>query len=353
MADAVMISWQKLTSILEKLPALKVGLLGDLFLDRYLDLDPNLTETSIETGLEAYQVTRVRNSPGALGTVMNNLVALGVGCLTPVTLIGEEGQAFDLLKELRRLPVDTRRIVQDSARLTPTYTKPMRRDETGIWRELNRIDLRNNSPPSAATEQRLLDQLSEAFPHVAGWVVLDQVNEENWGVVTNAVRERLASLARAYPDKLVLVDSRQRIGRFRCGVLKPNVSECLSALGRDAPSAAEGIAFARDAALALSRQTGRPVFCTVGESGMLTVGFDGPDSVVHVPGYPVSGPIDIVGAGDSATAGILAALLSGASPTEAAALGNLVASITVQQLGTTGTASPEQVRARWQECAGQ
>ena len=83
---------------------------------------------------------------------------------------------------------------------------------------------------------------------------------------------------------------------------------------------------------------------------MLAVGFDGADSVAHVPGYPVKGPIDIVGAGDSATAGILSALLSGATPMEAAALGNLVASITVQQLGTTGTASPEQVRARWNEC---
>jgi hypothetical protein len=34
---------------------------------------------------------------------------------------------------------------------------------------------------------------------------------------------------------------------------------------------------------------------------------------------------------------------------EAATVGNLVASITVQQLGTTGTATPEQVRARWGE----
>jgi sugar/nucleoside kinase (ribokinase family) len=71
--------------------------------------------------------------------------------------------------------------------------------------------------------------------------------------------------------------------------------------------------------------------------------------VVHVPGYPVSGPVDIVGAGDSATAGIVSALLAGASAIEAAAMGNLVASITVQQLGVTGTASPEQVLARWKE----
>ena len=66
-----------------------------------------------------------------------------------------------------------------------------------------------------------------------------------------------------------------------------------------------------------------------------------------MPGYPVSGPVDIVGAGDSASSGILLSLLAGATDMEAAAVGNLVASITVQQLGTTGTASPQQVIERW------
>jgi hypothetical protein len=33
----------------------------------------------------------------------------------------------------------------------------------------------------------------------------------------------------------------------------------------------------------------------------------------------------------------------------AAAFGNLVASITIRQLGTTGTATPAQVRHRWRE----
>jgi rfaE bifunctional protein kinase chain/domain len=346
-----MLSLPRLESILATLPGLKVGLVGDLFLDRYLDLDPELGEMSIETGLEAYQVTHVRNSPGALGTVMNNLTALGVGRLVPVTILGDDGQAYDLLKELSVLPVDAGHIVQDPSRLTPTYTKPMRRDSHGAWHELNRIDLRNNQPPGHETEARLIGQLTDIFQQVDGLVVLDQVNEENWGVITTGVREHLAALCQSHSDKIVLVDSRQRIGRFNFGFLKPNVAECLRALGRDETSATGDLAFAREAAQALGRHTGRPLFCTVGESGMLAVGFDGEKTVAHVPGYPVSGPIDIVGAGDSATAGIISALLSGASPTEAASLGNLVASITVQQLGTTGTASPDQLRARWRECS--
>jgi rfaE bifunctional protein kinase chain/domain len=349
-----MLSLPRLESILSGLSGLTIGLVGDLFLDRYLDLDPALQEMSIETGLEAYQVTRVRNSPGALGTVMNNLAALGVGRLVPVTILGDDGQAYDLVKELQKMPVDVSHIVRDPARLTPTYTKPMRRDALGSWHELNRIDLRNNAPPSRETESRLIDHLADVFDQVDGLIVLDQVNEDEWGVITRGVRERLTSLCQANPGKTVLVDSRQRIGLFRFGLLKPNVAECMQALAAEKdnatelPAAAPGdMTVASSAAQALSRHTGRPLFCTVGEAGMLLVGFS--PSVEHVPGFPVSGPIDIVGAGDSATAGIVSALLSGASPGEAATLGNLVASITVQQIGTTGTASPAQVIARWKQ----
>lgn len=72
----------------------------------------------------------------------------------------------------------------------------------------------------------------------------------------------------------------------------------------------------------------------------------------QVPAYPVAGPIDVVGAGDSTSAGIACALAGGATLEEAAAFGNLVASITIQQIGTTGTATLEQVRRRWREVHG-
>src|SRR5256714_4977654 len=105
-----MLSHSRVARWLQELPQLKIALLGDLFLDRYLDIDARLDEPSVETGLTAYQVARVRNSPGALGTVMNNLAALGVGRLLPVTVIGDDGEGYDLLSQLRRLPVETRGI---------------------------------------------------------------------------------------------------------------------------------------------------------------------------------------------------------------------------------------------------
>src|SRR3954463_1084197 len=91
--------------ILAALPSKRIGVIGDLFLDRYLDIDAALNEPSIETGLDAYQVTRVRSYPGAAGTVINNLVALGVKRVCAVSVIGDDGEGYELRQALAALRV--------------------------------------------------------------------------------------------------------------------------------------------------------------------------------------------------------------------------------------------------------
>src|SRR5262249_54734847 len=100
-----MLDEQTLNRILKRLPSLTIGVVGDLFLDRYLDIDATLTEPSLETGLDAYQVVRVRSSPGAAGTVINNLVALGVGKVFVVSIIGADGEGYELQQALTTLGV--------------------------------------------------------------------------------------------------------------------------------------------------------------------------------------------------------------------------------------------------------
>jgi bifunctional ADP-heptose synthase (sugar kinase/adenylyltransferase) len=336
------ISSERLDAVLRALPRLTIGLVGDLFLDRYLELVPGSHELSLETGLEAYQIERVRNSPGALGTVLSNLAALGVGLLVPVTAIGDDGHGYDLLQEVRRLPVDPAHILCFSDRLTPTYTKPLRRTPDG-WQELNRLDVRTRAPLTGAATAEICRRLEQVFRSSDGLIVLDQVAEAGQGVVSARVRQMLVRLAEEAPGKLIFIDSRRYLGEFECGTLKGNRSEVLAAGG-----AAGG-----DVAAALARladKTRRTAYCTQGEAGTLVA--EPSAKPVLVPACPVQGPIDIVGAGDAATSGIVCGLLAGASPLEAAALGNLVASITIQQLGTTGTASPAQVRQRWAACHG-
>ncbi len=317
--------------ILARIPSLRIGVLGDLFLDRYLDLDAALTEPSLETGLDAYQVVQVRAYPGAAGTIINNLAALGVGAIRPLAVIGDDGEGYELRQALAQLgAVDAAGVFTWPGRRTPTYTKPMLCEAGKPARELNRLDIHNRSLLPAEAEERVLERLTHDWPALDGLVVLDQVSQPDCGVVTGRVRRALAGLASGRP---VLADSRERIGQFEGVCLKPNVREAERATGLPAERAAAELA----------RRCGRAIFCTRGERGILLL--EG-GAQTEVPAYPVAGPTDPVGAGDSTSAGIICALASGATPAQAAAFGNLVASITVQQLGTTGTATPAQVRAR-------
>jgi rfaE bifunctional protein kinase chain/domain len=326
--------------ILRRIPTLTIGVVGDLFLDRYLDIDAALTEPSLETGLDAYQVVRVRAYPGAAGTVINNLVALGVGQVVPVAVTGDDGEGYELRQALQdQRVVEPRYLLADASRRTPTYTKPMLREPGQPSRELNRLDIKNRQPLGNAAEQHVFAAMDEMWDQVDALVVLDQVSEPECGVVTTRVRERLAELGRADPAKMILADSRERIGLFRYVGIKPNQRECCQAAHT---------ADVQVAVRELARHTRRPVFCTAGDKGILLFDPEGGGAVAQ-PAYLVGAPIDPVGAGDSTSAGIVCARAAGATLAEAAAFGNLVASITVQQLGITGTASPEQVRRRWRE----
>jgi bifunctional ADP-heptose synthase (sugar kinase/adenylyltransferase) len=335
-----MLSESIIERILEGVPALRIGVLGDLFLDRYLDIDAALTEPSIETGLDAYQVVRVRSYPGAAGTVINNLVALGVEAIHPIAVVGDDGEGYELRQALVRLAgVDCGSIFADPGRRTPTYTKPMLCEKEQPPRELNRLDIKNRAALSAESEAKVLGALADLWPRLDALLVLDQVSEVDCGVVTEKVRLRLQLLGQSDPKKWVVADSRERIGLMRGAWLKPNRSESLHATGAGSVESAAKI---------LAERCGRPVFCTLGEQGIL-VAETAPGDVHHVAGFKVTGPVDPVGAGDSTSAAIACALACGSSLVEAAAFGNLVASITIQQLGVTGTASPGEVRARWRE----
>jgi bifunctional ADP-heptose synthase (sugar kinase/adenylyltransferase) len=364
-----MLTLARLRTLLAKSRDLQIALVGDLYLDRYLDIEPGVCEMSIETRLEAYQVSRVRNSPGVVGTVINNLAALGVGLgggrvssgkLVPVTVIGDDGHGDDLLRLLAKLPVDPRHVLRDPLRLTPTYTKPMKPvDAAGsAYRELNRLDVRSRGPLRDDTRRELCERVRQIFDECDGVIVCDQVVETGWGVISPEVRAFLRSMASEQPDKLLFVDSRAHMGEFDFGTLKPNRAECLSSIGVDPAVKDDGDALLRKAVAAMVERTGRAVFCTLSERGILvaTPNNAAPNEAAAstiVPAPPVRGEIDIVGAGDSATAGIVASLLCGATEIEAAAVGNLVASITIEQLGTTGTATPEQVIQRWKQIHAQ
>ncbi|UCC69652.1 MAG: carbohydrate kinase [Armatimonadota bacterium] len=333
---------RRLDQILSRLAEAAVAVVGDFFLDKYLEIDPALSETSLETGLEARQVVAVRCQPGAAGTIAANLCALGIDRVICIGFVGDDGEGFELLRGLRELGADADRILARADRFTPTYRKPLVRHPDGRVRELERLDTEHREPLPPNLEESLITAVREVAPEVKAVIAQDQVQEPECGVITSGMRQALAELAEQHPNVVWFGDSRFRIGEYRNLIVKPNRQEVCRAIHPDTP--AHDSAGAKNCAAIVSAQVGRPVYLTLGADGMALIT---PDEAQPIPTARPEGELDIVGAGDSATAGIVSALCGGATLEEAGVLGNIVASITVQQIGTTGTATQDQVRQQF------
>ena len=160
------------------------------------------------------------------------------------------------------------------------------------------------------------------------------------GVLTTEVRDALAALSRENQGVIFYADSRAFIGLYRETILKCNDAEATTLvfghkLDFDEDIVAQCLA-------ALRRRCGRDVFVTCNRHGVMTT--TGGESV-RVPARIQTGYIDVCGAGDACTAGIVSALCAGADNTEAAYFGNLTAGVTVRKIGETGTALSDELRS--------
>ena len=335
----------RLKALLGRLPGIRIAVVGDLFLDRWLFIDPQLDEPSLETGLPAWQVVRDKRSPGAGGTVLNNLSALGVGGMFAVSLLGEDGAGRDVELALESRRVDTRFIVRSREVVTPQYIKPMILSPGGPATEQNRIDVKNLRPTPPALEEMLLQRLMLAAKEADAVILLDQLTQENRGVITQGMRRCAMEMAKLRPELLIFVDSRAFIHLFEDVTVKCNHLEAARMAKH-----AQGEVFSREETFGdlkmLTAQTGKTAFVTCGEHGIMAQ--EGGRCVL-VPAVKHSVPLDICGAGDAATAGIVSALCAGASPGEAAFFGNLAAGVTVRKIGDTGTVAPEELLRLYDE----
>ncbi|MBQ5973149.1 MAG: hypothetical protein IJL69_03025 [Oscillospiraceae bacterium] len=334
---------ESIRSLMSRAPECTVTVLGDFCLDKYLYIDPDLDEPSLETGLTAYQVVGKGIYPGGAGTVTNNLRGLTakVRC---VGIVGEDGEGWELIQALEKIGADTSGMVRDPARCTSTYTKPMR-GKPGDYAELNRLDFKNFVPVRPEIEAKIIENLNRCAETSQAVLVLDQFVEEDCGVVNRSVRKALMELAARRPDLVIYADSRAFIHLFSGVVVKCNNFEVVKSVMPDFEGKPDdSVVF--ECGKKLYERNGRPVFVTRGKEGSIC--FDA--SGMHVsPAIDVPGPFDICGAGDASSSGIVLSLALGASAEDAAQMGNIVSSITIQQIGVTGFATPEQVIRRFRD----
>src|ERR1700722_16169423 len=317
--------------ILEAFPRYSALVVGDICLDRWCTYDPATAEPSHETGIPRIGVVSTEVAPGGGGNVANNLASLGIGRAAVLGVLGDDGFAHELTRSLNAHGISTDLLVLSGKVPTFTYTKLINAN-TGV-EDLPRVDFINSHPLPDAVEQEVIEYLREFAASFDIIFVSDQAETRRGGVVTAAVRTLLEEIAQADTKKIIWVDSRIRVERFRKMILKPNEGE--------ASAASIGLFGEVDYQRLRTYANSKLVFVTKGSEGVVVVE-EGAQSVV--PALPVANPVDVSGAGDSFSAGAALALAITGSAMDAARFGNLVASITVKKRGT-GAASPEEVLA--------
>ena len=327
---------EELNGLLSELGKLRIAVVGDFCLDVYWMIDPAASTPSVETGKATWPVRDQRCAPGGAGTVVNNLAAAGCGTIHALGVVGRDFWGGELVRALQAVRANTDGLIAQAEQwATPVYIKPYVGDV-----EQSRLDFGNFNVLSDTTADALLRQLGALLPQVDVVVVNGQLDP---GIHSARFRTGLARLMTGISKPLCIADSRHFSDAYPGACLKVNAHEAARFAGI---SAAAGEPVSRSDALraadVLFERQKRPVFITRGSRGILVRD----DRGVHeIPAVQALGRIDPVGAGDSVLAGVALGLAARRPPVEAAALGGLMAGVTMQKLRQTGTASPDEIRA--------
>jgi rfaE bifunctional protein kinase chain/domain len=301
--------------------------------DAYWSLCETEIELSVETGLPIRRVMTQRYSLGGAGNVVANLTDLGVGKVRAVGVAGADMFGEKMRALLAGQGAETSGFVADAAWQTMVYAKPC----FGA-REDSRLDFGAFNTVSAELQDQLVRNLDAAAKQSNAVILNQQIPA---GLSSPAMIERINNVIAAHPEVTFVVDARHYPEKYKGAAMKLNMSEAARLLGEDAEQAFTET-HARDFALRISQNSGKPAFITRGEHG-LVVAANGETTVV--PGIQVLQQVDPVGAGDAVVSALAAALAAGAEPATAAVLANVAAMITVKKLQTTGTASPAEIMA--------
>jgi rfaE bifunctional protein kinase chain/domain len=313
-----------------------VGVIGDFCLDAYWRMDTGCQERSVETGKRVHRVLGQQYSLGGAGNVVANLSALETGRIMTFGVIGDDLFGREMLRQLTAQGADcTGMCLQQADWDTTVYAKPYDGDE-----ERSRFDFGTANRIASKTETALLGHIAGALPELDALIINQQLPE---GYHSARVIGALNQLVAKHPDLPVLVDARHTSGGFKGAILKLNAVEAAAFCGEDRdyahvvpPDDLEKYA------AQIHNETAKPVIITCGERGMAL--HDG-TNFFAMPGIPVAGEVDPVGAGDTACAAFAALLGAGAALEEAGFIANMATSVTVQKLRQCGTATQGEILA--------
>jgi D-beta-D-heptose 7-phosphate kinase/D-beta-D-heptose 1-phosphate adenosyltransferase len=352
------------TNIADSVPRLKrwiprlrgkrIGVAGDLMLDRYLW--GTASRLSPEAAVPVVDFVEQSECLGGAGNVAANLAALGAK-VEVFGAIGTDEPGRALQKCLREASISDKGVLADSKRVTTVKTRIIARHQQVV-----RVDQERREPLRAGTQEKLLRFLFTALEHLDALVLSDY----DKGLISDDFADRLLSAAHQLKVPVFVKPKTSRLYAYRgARVIVCNAKEA----GFYVTRALGGEKSVEEAGRALLAHFGcGAVVITRGEKGM-SVFEESSTRHIHIPATSfevtyarVGQPgiergstgrqvFDVTGAGDTVLSVLALAVAAGASLADAAMLANTAAGVVVGKLGTANV-SPEELIHALEEIRG-
>lgn len=308
---------QQLIEITRRFQGCPIMVCGDIILDRFVW--GSVERISPEAPVPVIEVRRESVHLGGAANVACNLAALGARPLL-VGLVGEDGAARQLRKELLSQNIDDSGLVADSQRRTTTKTRIIAGHQ-----QVCRADREDRRP----ARDSLLDQLTAACRKQLQECQAVILSDYAKGVLVPDLVRPLIEQADEEGRYLAVDPKNRDFSVYRgASIITPNKKEAEAAAGM--PILDEDSLLRAGDRLRQEADLGA-LLITRGEEGMTYL--DARSSIhIHTAAREV---YDVTGAGDTVIAIFTLAIACGADPVQAAQLANHAAGIVVGKLGTS------------------
>lgn len=312
--------------ILDRFPGKRIAVIGDLMLDVYLW--GRVTRISPEAPVPVVNVQRRTCCLGGAANVMRNVSTLTARAFA-FGMVGEDAAGEELLRELAAAGIDPAGVEHDSSR----RTTEKRRVIAGA-QQLFREDYEDVHPADDTLRRRMVSAVIDRIRRGE----LDAVifEDYNKGVLTGWMLEEVIAEARKRKVVTALDPKPGNLSPVKgLTVMKPNRIEAFAMAKVEDSSGNEDPR--RDPVLRavadrlIKEWEPENLLISLAAQGMGLFSRNAEPEVIPTRAREV---FDVSGAGDTVTATFALALVSGASPEQAAELANRAAGVVVAKVGT-------------------
>ena len=348
MPNLIAESVPRLKRLIPRLRGKRIGVLGDLMLDRYLW--GTASRLSPEAAVPVVDFVEQSECLGGAGNVAANLTVLGAR-VEAFGVIGSDEPGRALQKCLRAANIEDQGVVADPKRVSTVKTRIIARHQQVV-----RVDHERREPLRKETQEKLLRELFTALKQLDALVLSDY----DKGLITDDFADRVLSAAHQLKVPVFVKPKTSRLYAYRgARSIVCNAKEAGFFVTRSLSDEKS----VEEAGRALLAHFGcNSVVITRGEKGMsvfeeslprhLTIpatSFEVTYARVGQSGVDRGATgrqvFDVTGAGDTVLSVLSLAVAAGASLADAAILANTAAGVVVGKLGTASVTPNELVHA--------